>query len=431
MRTKRKEELLHTFPSLTEEYREKMQGKTAANFCVFLTYGNELFVRGYHRYSKSGKLIERQRYVFAKDGAVRYIFDDWKGWRIATRFREPVFCQTTYGYTFDNSYSILGFDAVEKSDMKYSQLSFGERLPISYLGLYCRHKNLEYIVKAGYAGIITEECTGYWGKVEYLRINADIDWKSNNLLKMLHLNRTEFKLLQGQEGIYSQYINVRSAFPKYKPEDNIAIAKIFGCQMGTIQWYEKCTGLKARRLARYMYDNDINLRDYNDYIRQCNQLEYNLHDTAISMPHDFYAMHERLSAIITNKTDEILNRLFEENFESRREFELEYGNLFLRQPNSLYEIIAEGKALCHCVGGYCERHAKGYTNIFFIRRKSEPDVPYYTIEVSNDYVIVQCHGFRNDQLTPKPDEIKAFEREYQHYLEELKNVRQRIKVKSA
>ena len=243
MRQKRKEELLCQFPILPDKFYEDMQGKGAANYCVFLTEGKELFVRCYHRYSRGGKLIERQRYVFAKDGYVRYIYDEYTGWRTASRFREPVFCQGAYGYTFDNSYCILGFDAVEKSDMKYSQLSIGEHLPISYLALYCRHKNLEYIVKAGYSGIITEVCTGYWGRTEYLKIDEDIDWKSNNLLKMLHLNRTEFKLLQGQEDVYSQYIAVRSSFPKYKPEENIAIAKTFGCQMGTIRWYEQSTGL--------------------------------------------------------------------------------------------------------------------------------------------------------------------------------------------
>ena len=161
MKQKRKEELLWQFPKLPDKLYENMQGKGAANFCVFLTEGRELFVRCYHRYSKDGKIIERQRYVFAKDGTVRYIFDDRKGWKIATRFREPVFCSVNYGYTFDNSYRILNFEAVAKSDMKYSQLAQGENLPISYLKLYCRYPNIEYLVKSGYGHLIKEYCTGY------------------------------------------------------------------------------------------------------------------------------------------------------------------------------------------------------------------------------------------------------------------------------
>lgn len=431
MRKQRKESLLGQFPSLPYDYAMSMYGTGAENFCVFLTEGKELFVRCYHRYAR-GDIIERQRYVFTSDGFVRYIFDERTGWRIASRFREPVFCNYQYGYAFDNSYKVIGFDSIQDSDMRYSQLKPDEQFMITYLGLYCKHKNLEYIVKAGYSGIINRRCTGYWGGTRYeLVINDDIDWKSNNLLKMLRLNRTEFKLLQGQEDVYSQYIAVRSSFPKYKPEENIAIAKTFGCQMGTIRWYEQSTGLTARRLARYMYENNIPLHDYNDYIRQCNQLEYDMHDTAISMPHDFYTVHERLSATIEQKSNEITQRHFKENYEGRKAFEFESGDLFLRQPNSLDEIIAEGKALCHCVGGYCERHAKGSTNIFFIRKKADPDTPYYTIEVGTDYDIIQCRGYRNDRAAPKGEEIKAFEKEYKKYLEELKNEQQRIKIRSA
>lgn len=431
MRKERKEKLLNSFPTVPDEFIEEMQGKTAANFCVFLTEGRELFVRGYHRYSKGGKLVERQRYVFAKDGYVRYIYDEYRGWRIASQFREPVFCQGTYGYTFDNSYRMLGFDAVGKSDMKYSQLSQGEKLPISYLCLYCRHKNLEYIVKAGYSGIITEVYTGYWGRTECLKIDEDIDWKSNNLLKMLHLNRTEFKLLMGQEHLYSNYISCRREFPKYNPNELITIAKVFGYQFGSIYQYENMTGLSGKRIARYLSENNVALNDYYDYTEQCKKLRYNLHDTAISMPHDFYAMHERLSEIITGESDRIIKQLFIENYEERKRFEFEYGNLFLRQPDTLEEIIAEGKELHHCVGGYTKRHAKGDTNIFFIRKKSEPNVPYYTVEVSNNYIIVQCRGYRNDTQSPKPQEVDDFEKQYKNYLEELKSEQQRISIKSA
>ena len=76
----------------------------------------------------------------------------------------------------------------------------------------------------------------------------------------------------------------------------------------------------------------------------------------------------------------------------------------------------------------------GSTNIFFIRKKADPDTPYYTIEVGTDCDIIQCRGYRNDRKTSKPEEVKAFEKEYKRYLEELKNAGERenrIKLKSA
>ncbi len=44
------------------------------------------------------------------------------------------------------------------------------------------------------------------------------------------------------------------------------------------------------------------------------------------------------------------------------------------------ELIAEGKALHHCVANYAQDHAEGKTAIFFIRKTSAPDEPFYTLE---------------------------------------------------
>lgn len=73
------------------------------------------------------------------------------------------------------------------------------------------------------------------------------------------------------------------------------------------------------------------------------------------------------------------------------------------------------------VGGYAERHATGKLTIMFLRRKSAPDEPYYTMEVSNDYKIVQCRGYKNNWVTnggqEKPQEIINVEKKYQQYLD--------------
>ena len=67
----------------------------------------------------------------------------------------------------------------------------------------------------------------------------------------------------------------------------------------------------------------------------------------------------------------------------------------------------------------------------FFRKISEPDRPYFTVEVSNDYRIIQCHGYKNDK-NGKPPEITEFEEQYQKYLEGLKNAgndnQQRVQV---
>ena len=436
MRKQRKEDLMYLFPAVPYEYMKLMQDTPGPrNYCIFLTNGKELFARCFHRYKKGREIIERQRYVFAKDGYVRYglKFDTYgkTHWEILTEFREPVFHSTCYACAyrpFDNSYNVLNFNAVENSDMKYSQLSKADELPISYLRLYIKHKNLEYLVKAGYSGLITEEHSGGWSCVytPTLKIHADIDWKSNNLLKMLHLNRTEFKTLKDNERYYKDFILWRKEYPKYKPQDLLLLSKVFGSSIGTVGHLMHISKMSIRRTARYLFESGVPLRDYTDYLEQCKKLEYNLKDTAVCFPDNFYDMHTRCTSIIKYKADKKKNQEFASRLAERQKFEFEYNDLILIQPASMEDIIKEGQQLEHCVGGYAERHALGSTNIFFIRQRSAAHIPYYTVEVSNDYRIIQCRGYRNDSRREKPDEIKEFEKQYQKYLEGLKNGNNRI-----
>ena len=432
MKQQRKEILLQQFPAVPNEFMKKMsENKGAENYCIFLTEGHELFVRCFHKYSKGKSLIERQRYVFAKDGAVRYGLkyskDGKTYWEVLTRFREPLFCSTCYGWNFDNSYTTLNFDVISKSDMKYSQIEkVRPDLPISYLKLYVQHKNLEYLVKAGYQSLIEQTMTGYWGGTVSLKIAADIDWRSNHLLKMLHLNRDEFKTLQENERYYEEFILWREKYPKYKPNELLDCVKIFGSRFGTAERLSEQFGMKPKRIARYISENNLKLHDYEDYIGQCERLKYDLHDTAICFPHNFHAMHTRLTSIIKYDADKLNNEQLTSRIHERQKFEFAYEDLILIQPKDVAEIIGEGKALCHCVGGYAERHALGQTNIFFIRQRDKPDTPYYTIEVGNDFNIRQCRGFKNDTESEKPSEILEFEERYKKYLEGLKHGSNRI-----
>ncbi len=417
MKKLRKEALLYGFPAVPYNIEEQMKGKGAENFCVFLTNGHELFVRCYHRYT-DGKIVERNRYVFAKDGAVRYILDGYSvtKWKVASKFTEPSFAARGYPYSFNNTYAILNADAYKQSDMKYSQIGKCHFCYlILYLRLYVRHPNIEYLIKAGYGHLIEEsEC--YYNGVISVKVNWHVNLKSNNLLKMLGLNREEFKLLRGWEKRYDNYLHYREAFPQYKPSEVLEIVKAYEFEYGTLDRHVADSGLKPLRLARYINEQKIEPRLYGDYLDQCRVLGYEMSDTAVSLPHNFHAMHARLSGLIKIKADERTRCLFAARYPERKSFEYAEDDILLRQPESMEEIAYEGKVLSHCVGGYAERHAKGITNILFIRRTAKPDKPYYTLELSTQGKIIQCYGSHNCRAT---EEIKAFLERYQHYLTEV------------
>lgn len=98
--------------------------------------------------------------------------------------------------------------------------------------------------------------------------------------------------------------------------------------------------------------------------------------------------------------------------EVRRKYALEMDGLVIAVPRCEEDILQEGKALCHCVGGYADRHRDGKTTILFLRKATEPDKPFLTIEM-NGNKLVQIHGYRNEGIhTAKgrfaPDPRKAY-----------------------
>lgn len=423
MRKERKEALMYAFPPVPYTIMEQMKGRSAANFCVFLTRGQELFVRCYHRY-RNGEIAERQRYVFAKDGCVRYRYDHWcDTWKIASKFTEPRFILPgVYAHYHDNSYCILNANAYKESDMKYCPINEHMRYPMQFMRLYIRHPNIEYLFKAGYGHLVHyEEYDDLYRLSEHTYVDAVVNLKSNNLLRMLNLNRTEFKLLHNKEELYKEYIKYRKCFPKYKFQELIALSTAYGERgISDLQQHANHTGLSPLRISRYLIDNEIDYTHYSDYLDQCRALGYNLHDTAISLPHDFHVIHERLSALIKAQETELLLSMFKKHYVERLCYEYSDGDLIVLQPKSIDEIAQEGSVLSHCVGGYAERHAKWQTTIMFLRKSEEPDKPYYTMEIDSTGKIRQCYGYKNNRANnPKPPEIKTFEKHYEQYLQEV------------
>jgi hypothetical protein len=88
----------------------------------------------------------------------------------------------------------------------------------------------------------------------------------------------------------------------------------------------------------------------------------------------------------------------------RKEYEWSDDSFLIRLPHTIGELVTEGSNLSHCVGSYTNSHALGNTTILFLRKSSEPEKSFYTIEL-HDNRIVQIHGFGNKWLGNDPDAI--------------------------
>lgn len=91
--------------------------------------------------------------------------------------------------------------------------------------------------------------------------------------------------------------------------------------------------------------------------------------------------------------------------EERKKWEYEDDDYLIRLPNNSNEIVREGDMQRICIGGYTTRHALGQTNLFFLRKKSDPTTPFYAIEMNNNMVVSQIHGYCNKWLGNNPEAI--------------------------
>lgn len=104
---------------------------------------------------------------------------------------------------------------------------------------------------------------------------------------------------------------------------------------------------------------------------------------------------------------ERLNKLAAKLYDQRKEkFEYTDDNFSIVVPEEMNKITKEGVYLHHCVGGYVSRVAEGRTNILFLRKNEDIDIPFFTIEVNNHNEIIQIHGLYNRWLGNEPDAVK-------------------------
>jgi hypothetical protein len=161
------------------------------------------------------------------------------------------------------------------------------------------------------------------------------------------------------------------------------------------------------RCVKYLSVRGRNYTRLRDYWNMARALNMDLEDSQVKWPKNLTQAHDRAVERYQRQKDERL----EENFVRRREelekFAWSADGILIRPCADQEELQREGKELHHCVATYAERHADGTSAIFFIRRASEPDKPWFTLELDEKRLTVrQNRGLRNCDRTP---EIQAFE----------------------
>lgn len=175
------------------------------------------------------------------------------------------------------------------------------------------------------------------------------------------------------------------------------------------------------------------LEEYKDYINMCEACSKNMKDEMVYRPRELKRRHDEV--VVDRQQMQILRELdtnteakekyaeeMQQKFpqaegilkeiKSRYEYENEEYKIIV--PDTLIDIVKEGRALHHCAGSserYFDRIESRETYICFLRRKEAPGIPFYTIEVEPGGTIRQHRSYLDEE--PGIEQIREFLKEWQ------------------
>ena len=145
------------------------------------------------------------------------------------------------------------------------------------------------------------------------------------------------------------------------------------------------------------------MRVYNDYISMVKQMNAKNHfRPQFTSLEDIKTKHDAVMVIYNSKKDVYQKEAFEKSVKKISKYAYSDENYSIIVPEVPEDLAKEGLELHHCVKSYISRVANGSTNILFLRKNSEIDKPFFTIELSNEGNVEQIHGFGNRNISTEP-----------------------------
>lgn len=104
-------------------------------------------------------------------------------------------------------------------------------------------------------------------------------------------------------------------------------------------------------------------------------------------PETFFTKSEHeIMVEIESSTTKMECRRFDEETKIPYILHEEFGEYLITSPQKYEDLWDEGDALHHCVGGYSKQVYCEDSQIYFIRKVSDPHTPLYTMEVKGDKI---------------------------------------------
>lgn len=342
----------------------------------------------------------------------RYELDEW------TRWQDNRIYDGSYFFYPTGIEEALSGTVMQYADLEgYLEERGHNKNPIYFLEYHARYPVIEFLWKAGYRNIVHNRIFGMdrenrnailWERkklkecfkfpLRILKLMPPEEWKLDDVQRANYLWKNYGERITDAE--------MRMALQSRTDVQNLTGAMPYAGIGKILKYIQKQTEKRKEEKGHTTYTLEGIIRAYRDYLRECEQLHFDLHDREILFPKDLVAAHDRTMKQIAFEKNKADQEKFQKAVEKLEKFAWSEGEFFIRPAREQMELTAEGKTLHHCVGGYIRDMAEGETAIFFLRKVSEPDKPFYTLELQKKRVI-QCRTEHNASYDRKPD-VKNF-----------------------
>lgn len=400
-------------------------------------------------------LTPNQQRVFIRSPYLR----KWEEKKIAEPYTK------TYYYNImcpGKGYTIFGLDALGDTFLRYFDYEKFKRIFSSYaefsfcktISLFAKYKSFEFLAKQGFDDFV------------FQMINKEneaptlYDWQATTPYKFFKkLSKSEIKELKGNDvctrGDVYFYLQMKAVNKKISVEEYVELKKAGGYYFEALSKKMRKYKIQIKTMLNFLnkLENGKKVEDFErlktyrvstwlDYVEAAEACGYDLsvhnvlfpkelktaHDEAVAVREQIRFENEKKSqAEKLKKEQDALNdknNLYAKRYKKlQKAYEYADGKYCVVIPKGATEIVLEGRALKHCVGGYAERHIKGKTTILFMRNAENTEEALVTIELNEESLtVIQAHGKKNRDPS---DEEQAFIDKW------LKNVKGRKNKKTS
>ena len=335
---------------------------------------------------------------------------------------------------------LLTGSTAENSKLDLYMKAAKEPYPVTYLRLWQRHRNIENLIMQGCGALVGAMIRDESYRYSYERARGvpklpEINWKEKRPAKMLGLTGEEFRFCRAfkwtPEELQFYQLCREKGIKLRLPKD------LEDCKAARLHWCrrmveeEKAPLLRTVRYLKKQHQKDKRADGsiLEDYWRTARSEGYDIKDEHVLYPKDLMKAHDKVlaerrarEAAQRAKERAEKNRILQDAFADRLKIleplAWQQGKILIRPCTVPEELDQEHKALIHCVDTYKEKHASGKTAIFFLRRASDPEKPWYTLELKlDDFTVLQNRGKCNCDRT---EEVEAFEKAWLEHIRPMK-----------